>query len=76
MSWRRCWKESRSIKEGEVLLLENVRFYKEEMKNNAKFAQKLASYGEIYINDAFGVSHRKHASLSAIKRYLPSYVGL
>ncbi len=54
------------LKEGEVLLLENLRFHPEEEKNDKGFAQKLARYGDVYINDAFAVSHRKHASVHAI----------
>ncbi|MFH0712480.1 MAG: phosphoglycerate kinase [Candidatus Jorgensenbacteria bacterium] len=61
---------------GEVFLLENLRFWKEEEKNDAKFAKKLASLGDFYVNDAFAVSHRKDASVSAITRHLPSYGGL
>jgi len=64
------------MKNGEVLLLENLRFYKGEETNNKKFAKELASLADIYVNNAFGVSHRAHASLSAVKKYLPSYAGL
>lgn len=64
------------MKSKEILFLENVRFYEGEKKNSAEFAKKLASLADIYINDAFGVSHRADASVSAIKRYLPSYAGL
>ncbi|MBQ9624523.1 MAG: phosphoglycerate kinase, partial [Clostridia bacterium] len=63
------------MKEGDVLLLENLRFHKEEKENDAEFAKKLASYGEIYVNDAFGTSHRKHASTYGIGKYLPSVSG-
>ncbi|MFP4189952.1 MAG: phosphoglycerate kinase [Candidatus Woesearchaeota archaeon] len=59
-----------------VVLLENLRFYPEEKKNDAVFAKKLASYGDIYVNDAFGTCHRSHASVDAITRYVPSYPGL
>ena len=58
-----------------LILLENVRFHKEEMENSDEFAAKLASYGDIYINDAFGVCHREHASVHAITKLLPSYIG-
>ncbi len=58
-----------------VALLENLRFFPEEKHNDAKFARRLASLGDIYVNDAFGTSHRKHASVHAITRYLPSYPG-
>ncbi len=64
------------MKEGEIILLENLRFYKEEVNNDIKFARELASYCDIYVNDSFGVDHRKHASLSAIKQFLPAYAGL
>jgi len=58
-----------NIESGEIILLENLRFYKEEENNDSDFAKKLASYGEIYINDAFSVSHRAHASLVGIPNY-------
>lgn len=61
---------------GAIFLLENLRFLPEEEKNDKKFAKKLASLGDIYINDAFAVSHRKNASVTAIARFLPSYAGL
>jgi len=60
---------------GDVVVLENVRFDLREKKNDALFAKQLAGLADIYINDAFGVAHRKHASLHAITRYLPSYAG-
>lgn len=64
-----------NLKEGEVVLLENVRFHSEEEKNDPVFAGKLASLADIYINDAFGTSHRAHASTCGIASYLPSGVG-
>jgi phosphoglycerate kinase len=64
------------MSEGDILLLENLRFYKEEMENNKKFAKELVYPADIYINNAFGVSHRAHASVCAVKKYLPSYAGL
>lgn len=64
------------IKAGEIILLENLRFYPEEKNNDIKFAKQLAGYGEIYVNDAFGVDHRAHASLVGIPKYLPSCAGL
>lgn len=64
------------IKVGEIILLENLRFYPEEKNNDRQFAKQLASYGEIYVNDAFGVDHRAHASLVGIPKYLPSCAGL
>ncbi|MBN1326190.1 phosphoglycerate kinase [Candidatus Falkowbacteria bacterium] len=63
------------LKAGQILLLENLRFYSGEEKNDAKFAHELASLADIYINDAFAVVHRAHASVSAITKYLPSYAG-
>lgn len=63
------------LKQGEIMLLENLRFYPEEEKNDDKFAQKLAALADIYVNDAFGVSHRAHSSVHAITKYLPSYSG-
>ncbi len=60
----------------EVILLENIRFYPEEEANDDKFSKKLASLGEIYVNDAFSCSHRNHASVSKITKYLPSYSGI
>jgi phosphoglycerate kinase len=60
-----------ALKPGEVLLLENLRFYKEEEKGDVAFAQKLASYGTIYVNDAFGTAHRAHASTAVIAQFFP-----
>ena len=60
----------------EILILENIRFYIEEEKNDRKFAEHLASLGDIYVNDAFSCSHRAHASIYQISRYLPSYSGV
>ena len=62
--------------ENEVILLENIRFYPEEEANDDKFSKKLASSGEIYVNDAFSCSHRDHASISKITKYIPSYSGI
>jgi phosphoglycerate kinase len=61
---------------GKILLLENLRFYPGEEANDEGFAQRLASFADIYINDAFACSHRAHASVVAITKYLPSYAGL
>ncbi len=58
-----------------IVLLENIRFYPEEEANDNKFAERLASLGEIYVNDAFSCSHRNHASVSRITKYIPSYCG-
>ncbi len=59
------------LKPGEVLLLENLRFYKEETKGDEDFAKKLASLGEVYVNDAFGTAHRDHASTAVIAKFFP-----
>ncbi len=58
------------LKEGEIILLENIRFYKEESENDDNFAKKLASFGDIYINDAFSCSHREQASIHKITKYI------
>ncbi len=65
-----------SLKSGDVLLLENVRWYKEEEANDPEYARTLASYGDVYVNDAFGTAHRAHASTEGVAHYLPSYAGL
>ena len=64
------------MNDGDIILLENVRFYAEEEANDAEFSKKLASLGEIFVNDAFSTSHRAHASTEGITKYLPSYAGL
>lgn len=61
---------------GDVVLLENVRFYKEEEQNDQDFAKKLADLGDIYVNDAFSAAHRAHASTEGIAAYLPAVAGL
>jgi phosphoglycerate kinase len=63
------------LKNGDVLLLENVRFYPEEEKNDPEFAKKLASLAEIYVNDAFGTAHRAHASTEGVAHDLPAVAG-
>ena len=68
-------KEVESLKKGDVLLLENVRFYKGEEANDMDFAKTLASYGDLYVNDAFGTAHRAHASTEGVAHFLPSYAG-
>jgi len=65
-----------SLKEGEVALLENLRFHKEEEKNDEAFARKLASYADVYVNDAFGTAHRAHASTEGVAHFLPAVSGL
>lgn len=66
---------AQSLKAGEVLVLENTRFYSEESKNDLGFAEKLAKLGDIYVNDAFGTAHRAHASTEGITHYLPAVAG-
>ena len=61
--------------DGKIVMLENLRFYEEEEKNNSEFAKHLASLGDIYVNDAFSCSHRAHASIFEITKFLPSYAG-
>ena len=61
---------------GNIVFLENIRFYPEEENNNLDFAQHLSSFAELYVNDAFSCSHRAHASVSNITKFLPSYSGL
>lgn len=64
-----------ALKDGEVLMLENVRFHKEEEKNDPAFAKELSSLAEIYVNDAFGTAHRAHASTAGLADYLPAVCG-
>ena len=64
-----------NLKEGEVLLLENVRFHAAEEKNDPAFSEKLASMAEIYVNDAFGTAHRAHSSTAGVAAYLPAVCG-
>ena len=68
-------KLSHNLSDGEVLLLENLRFHKEEEENNPEFAKKLSQLADLFINDAFGAAHRAHASTEGITHYLPSYAG-
>lgn len=63
------------MQDGDVVLLENLRFHKEETKNDPEFAKKLASYADIFVNDAFGTAHRAHASTEGVTHYLPSVAG-
>ena len=62
--------------EDQIVFLENIRFYKEEEKNDASFAKHLAGLADLYVNDAFSCSHRAHASVSKITEFLPSFAGL
>jgi len=66
---------AKELKEGEILLLENLRFHKEEEKNNPEFAAKLASLADIYVSDAFGTVHRAHASTAGVAAHLPAVAG-
>ncbi len=64
-----------ALKDGDILLLENVRFHAEEEKNDPAFAKELASFGDIFVNDAFGTAHRAHASTAGVADYLPAVCG-
>jgi len=65
----------KDLRAGSIIMLENLRFYKEEENDNYGFAKKLSRLADIYVNNAFGVCHREHASIHAITKYLPSYAG-
>ena len=65
-------KQSAALEKGEVLLLENLRFYKEETKGDKVFAEKLSHHGDVYVNDAFGTAHRAHASTAVIAEFFPN----
>ena len=67
--------KANNLKEGEILLLENVRFHKEETENDIEFSKKLASMAEVFVNDAFGTAHRAHSSTTGIASYLPAVSG-
>ena len=64
-----------NLKPGQVMLIENVRFHKEETENDPEFAKQLANFGEVFVNDAFGTAHRAHASTTGIADYLPAVSG-
>ncbi|MFA5628977.1 MAG: phosphoglycerate kinase [Dehalococcoidales bacterium] len=65
-----------AMQNGDVLLLENLRFYAEEEEGDAAFAEALSKHGDIFVNDAFGTAHRKHASIVGVTKYIPSVSGL
>lgn len=67
--------KAKALTDGQVLILENLRFYKEEEQNDPVFARKLASLADVYVNDAFGTSHRAHASIVGVAKLLPNAVG-
>ena len=67
--------KAESLQPGQVLLLENLRFHAEEEKNDPEYAKALASYGDVYVNDAFGTAHRAHASTEGVTHYLPAACG-
>jgi len=69
-------KDIAEMKEGQIVLLENLRFYPQEKENSPDFAKQLAKLGDFYVNDAFGTSHRAHASIIGLPKYLPSCAGL
>ncbi len=69
-------KAAMALKDGEIMMLENTRFYHEEKKNDLKFAKELADLGEIFVNDAFGTAHRAHASTHGVTEHLPAHAGL
>ncbi|PIT89164.1 MAG: phosphoglycerate kinase [Candidatus Levybacteria bacterium CG10_big_fil_rev_8_21_14_0_10_36_7] len=70
------WNQIINQKENEILMLENIRYYSGEKENSIEFAKRLSFLGQIFVNDAFGVSHRKDASIVSIPKFLPSYGGL
>ena len=72
----RTEKSISEMKDGDFLLLENIRIYEGEEKNSEHFAEQLATLGEIYVNEAFSVSHRKHSSIVGVPKFLPSYAGI
>jgi phosphoglycerate kinase len=70
-----AYEASEAMQDGDIILLENIRENEGEKKNDPKFAEQLASLADIYVNDAFSVSHREHASVCAVTEFLPSYAG-
>ena len=67
--------KAKELKQGQIMLLENVRYHREETDNDPEFAKKLADMAEIYVNDAFGAAHRAHASTAGVAQYLPAVSG-
>ena len=70
-----AFSKANNLKNGEILLLENLRFHREETDNDPEFSKKLASLAEVYVNDAFGTAHRAHASTEGVTKYLPAVSG-
>ena len=68
--------EINKIPNGSIMMMENIRFYEEEEKNDDSFSEKISNLGNIYVNDAFSCSHRAHSSIEGITKYIPSYCGL
>ena len=68
--------EINKIPDGSIMMMENIRFYEEEEKNEDSFSKKISNLGDIYVNDAFSCSHRAHSSIEGITKYIPSYCGL
>ena len=75
-NWTIAFEASEQLKDGEIMLLENIRENAGEKENDKKFAKQLASLADVYVNEAFSVSHREHASICAVTEFLPSYAGL
>jgi len=73
---RKVRKEISEMKEGEIVFLENLRFYKGEESNDERFSKELAKLGDIFVQDGFGVCHRNHASITGVPKFLPSFPGL
>ena len=67
---------NKQISNGSVMMMENIRFYDGEEKNDDLFSKKISNLGDIYVNDAFSCSHRAHSSIQGITKYIPSYSGL
>ncbi|MCL2492325.1 MAG: phosphoglycerate kinase, partial [Coriobacteriia bacterium] len=65
-----------AMNDGDIVMLENIRFYPQEKNNDLEFARKLASLGDLYVNDAFGAAHRAHASTAGVAEFIPAYAGL